>query len=88
MNLPATIKSQASPWVHVLRALDGWEVVVTDHKKYHDGHNRAETRLSEHYLITGLRMLCEAVCKQCQQCFGFNTSLPKVVTPILTTRPM
>ena len=87
-HLPATLKSQASPWVQVLRALDAWDVVVTDHKQYHDGHNRSEIRLAEHYLIHGIRVLCEAVCKQCQQCFGFNTSLPKVVTPILTTRPM
>jgi hypothetical protein len=88
VNLPATLKTQASPWVEVLRALDAWEVVVADHQKYHDGHNRAEVRLSEHYLIHGIRRLCEHVSRQCQQCFGFNTSLPKVVTPILTTRPM
>ena len=87
-NLPATLRTQAVPWVTVLRALDAWNAVVADHIKHHDGHNRAETRLSEQFLIYDVRRLCEHVSKQCQHCFGFNTSLPKVVTPILTTRIM
>ena len=87
-NLPATLRTQASPYVTVLRALDAWDAVVADHIKNHDGHNRAETRLSQLFLIHGVRSLCESVSKQCQHCFSFNTSLPKVVTPILTTRIM
>ena len=88
VNLPATIRAQAVPWVIVLRALDAWDAIVADHIKNHDGHNRAEGRLSALFLIHDIRRLCESVCKQCSHCIGFNTSLPKVVTPILTTRVM
>ena len=88
VNLPATLKAQAVPWVKVLRTLDSWDAVVADHLKHHDGHNRAEARLMERFLIYDVRRLCKQVSKQCRHCFGFNTSLPKVVTPIITTRVM
>jgi GGDEF domain-containing protein len=87
-NLPRRMARATIPSVEVLRGDEAWRVVEADHKKYHDGHNRAEGRLANLYMIVGVRALTQYARAQCKVCEGFEHQTKDAVQPIMTTRPM
>ena len=69
----------------IRQALD---LVASDHAKHHEGHNRAEKRLSREYYIPNLRQLVIDAKNDCSSCMNFRPSPKTVAEPILTTRPL
>ena len=58
-----------------------------DHERNHDGHNVAEPRISERYLIRNLRDKVTAVSgNNCSICAAHEPVKKKPIVPILTTR--
>ena len=87
-NLPKRIMRSSVPNVEVVRQDLAWLIVEADHKKYHDGHNRAEERLGNRYLIVRVRTMTKYARDLCKVCESFENTIKDAVQPIITTRPM
>ena len=71
----------------VPRKREALRLVRADHSAHHDGHNVAEPRLAERYLIKHLRAKVAAVgANNCCVCATHETVPKKPVDPILTKR--
>jgi hypothetical protein len=87
-SLPKQLAVSMKRFRMVPRMAESWRIVEADHRKHHDGHNRAEFRLSQEYVIPRLRMYLEYARSQCDEVCGMFTRMPKgCVAPIMTTRP-
>ena len=87
-NLPKRMMRTRMPNVEILRLDMAWRIVEADHKKYHDGHNRAEARLANLYLIVRVRTFMKYARSLCNLCEGFEHTTKDAVQPIITSRPM
>ena len=71
----------------VPRRREALALVKEDHAQHHDGHNVAEPRLSEQFLIRDLRAKVSAVgANNCCICAAYEPVPKKPVVPILTSR--
>jgi hypothetical protein len=87
-SLPNRLAVQMQRYRIVPCMSEAWRIIEADHRKYHDGHNRAEFRLSQDYVIPKLRMYLKFARQQCDDVCGMFARMPKgCVAPIITTRP-
>ena len=60
-KIPSVVRDKLYKFRVVPKQREALELIQEDHLTNHDGHNTAETRLNERYLIKGLRKKVEAV---------------------------
>lgn len=87
-GLAAKLADCSRPFIDIPRQGEAWDLVETDHREHHDGHNRTEMRLGKRYLIPQLRALVDYARAQCGPCKTFVSVTKPAVTPIITSRPM
>jgi transposase InsO family protein len=88
-SYPRQLYCEMAPWALVPRLGAMWKLIEKDHRKHHEGHNRAETRLNQHHYLPNCRQYVEYCQKQCTRVCGVFGHMPKgCVQPIITSRPL
>jgi hypothetical protein len=86
-NISSKIRSKFYKIRRVLKEKESLAIVRLDHSLHHDGHNVAEPRLNQDYMIHDLREKIKAVDgNRCPTCASHEPVKKNPIVPILTTR--
>jgi hypothetical protein len=86
-SMPSIVREKFFNLRRVLKKAEAEAMVARDHSTHHDGHNPAEVRLNEHFVIFDLRAKIGAVGgNNCTTCASHEPVRKKPVEPILTSR--